>query len=48
MPRSQDAKQWKPDAFEQDMIDEIANYGVTAQRCSVYIRSFDLPALEHL
>jgi len=48
MPRSQDAKQWQPDAFEQDMIDQIANYAIIAERCSAHLRSLDIPAVNCL
>ena len=48
MPRSQDAKQWQPNAFEQDMIDQIANYAVIAERCSAHLRSLNIPGVKRL
>jgi hypothetical protein len=48
MPRSKKAQQWQPDAFEQDMIDRIANYIVVAERCAAHLRSFDFPSVEGL
>jgi hypothetical protein len=48
MPRSKKAQQWQPDAFEQDMIDRIANYIVVAERCAAHLRSFDFPNVEGL
>jgi hypothetical protein len=48
MPRSEDAKQWKPDAFGQDMIDRITNYVVVAERCSAHLRSFNFPDVKRL
>ena len=48
MPRSEDAKQWKPDTFGQDMIERITNYVIVAEQCAEHLRSFDFPDIKQL
>lgn len=48
MPRSEDAKKWEPDAFEQDMTNRIANYTIVAERCAAHLRSFNFPDIAQL
>jgi hypothetical protein len=48
MPRSNDAKQWQPDAYGQDMIDKIANYTIVAERSAAHLRSFDSTSMKQL
>jgi len=48
MSRSQDAKDWKPDASEQNVIDIMTNYGLVAEHCAMHLRSFDFPTTKRL
>lgn len=48
MPRSKAAMRWKPNAFEQAMIDQMAAYVVVGQKCMDHIRSLDFPNKEWL
>ncbi len=48
MPRSSDAKEWRPDALGQEMIDRMANFIIVAERCAAQLRSFNFPSIERL
>jgi len=48
MPRSQDAKNWQPDAFAQEKIDRITSYVIVTERCAARLRSFDFSVVELL
>jgi hypothetical protein len=48
MPRSNAAKQWKPNAAEQGMIDKFARFIAVAEVAAQHLRSLDFPDLEQV
>ncbi|KAI9512579.1 hypothetical protein F5148DRAFT_1162633 [Russula earlei] len=48
MPRSRDAKEWRPDSFGQEMIDKMTNLILVTERCAAELRSFDFPSIKRL
>src|SRR5215472_9061346 len=48
MPRSRKTKEWRPDRFEQDMIDQIAKYTIVAEQRAAHLRSFPTAEYERL
>ena len=48
MPRSNDAKQWQPDAYGQKMIDRIVNYVLVSERCTVDLNALDPSLVKEL
>jgi hypothetical protein len=44
MPRSADAKLWKPDAFGREAIERMTKLVVVAEECGAHLRSLGIPS----
>jgi hypothetical protein len=48
MPCSNKAKNWKPDAFGEEMINRTVKLILVAERCGAHLRSLNSPFLSQL